>query len=260
DIVFCYYQELLYEAIIRDRRWRKDGVGEYYIHYINWKKNWDEWVDYQNVLVINEVNISHKEFLEKELQKKLEKQNSSKRKKKGVIMKLANNTILSGKKRGRKRKLSNITPCTSATKKRKTDSQSNSGSLYGGKKEITDDQRLRFKKNLKPNAYGVRIISPEREVMGFEPIYELNFNKKTSTIDDQTPISLPDCESNITRKRSTSDNNSFNRDSHSSDQDSRSVNWDLQSVDRDSHSSDQDSRSVYQDPHFVDQDSHSTNA
>jgi hypothetical protein len=57
----------------------------------------------------------------------------------------------------------------------------------------------------------------------------------------------------------TSDNNSFNRDSHSSDQDSRSVNWDLQSVDRDSHSSDQDSRSVYQDPHFVDQDSHSTN-
>jgi Fe-S cluster biosynthesis and repair protein YggX len=67
DIVFCYYQELLYEAIIRDRRWRKDGVGEYYIHYINWKKNWDEWVDYQNVLVINEVNISHKEFLEKEL-------------------------------------------------------------------------------------------------------------------------------------------------------------------------------------------------
>lgn len=42
-----------------------DGIAEYFIHYIGWKKRWNEWVEQCRVLVVNDINRMHKETLER---------------------------------------------------------------------------------------------------------------------------------------------------------------------------------------------------
>lgn len=41
-----------------------DGELEYYVHYTRFKTKWDEWVIQDRVLVINSINLCHKERLE----------------------------------------------------------------------------------------------------------------------------------------------------------------------------------------------------
>lgn len=38
-----------------------DYGPEYYIHYKNWKKRWDEWVDEEDLLEVNDINLGHME-------------------------------------------------------------------------------------------------------------------------------------------------------------------------------------------------------
>lgn len=62
--VLCYYNSMLYEAIVLKRRLNKEGEVEYFIHYKGWKKKWDEWVDDETVLVKNLTNIIYMESLQ----------------------------------------------------------------------------------------------------------------------------------------------------------------------------------------------------
>jgi len=64
-MLYCYYGSLLYEAKCLKRRMSSDGIAEYFIHYIGWKKRWNEWVEQCRVLVVNDINRMHKETLER---------------------------------------------------------------------------------------------------------------------------------------------------------------------------------------------------
>lgn len=55
---------MLYEAICLMRQTTDDGVIQYFIHYKGFKNRWDEWCDEDDILPIDEINISHKERLE----------------------------------------------------------------------------------------------------------------------------------------------------------------------------------------------------
>jgi len=61
--VFAYFNELLYEGKCVKRRKTDDGNIEYFIHYIGWNNKWDEWVDSDDVLEVNEINLGHMERL-----------------------------------------------------------------------------------------------------------------------------------------------------------------------------------------------------
>ncbi|CAI6357936.1 unnamed protein product [Macrosiphum euphorbiae] len=62
--VFVYFDGLLYEAICLKRRKTDYGENQYYVHYKGFKSTWDEWSDEDDILPINQINISHKERLE----------------------------------------------------------------------------------------------------------------------------------------------------------------------------------------------------
>ncbi|XP_060857246.1 uncharacterized protein LOC132934873 [Metopolophium dirhodum] len=64
DKVFVYYNGLLYEAICLKRRKTDYGENQYFVHYKGFKNKWDEWSDEDDILPINQINISHKERLE----------------------------------------------------------------------------------------------------------------------------------------------------------------------------------------------------
>lgn len=51
-------------ATITKRKISDYGEIEYYVHYKGFKRSWDEWVDSDEVLAINEINLAHKERLE----------------------------------------------------------------------------------------------------------------------------------------------------------------------------------------------------
>ena len=41
--ILCFHGPLIYEAKIQKVE-VKDGQTKYFIHYMGWNKNWDEWV------------------------------------------------------------------------------------------------------------------------------------------------------------------------------------------------------------------------
>jgi len=49
------------------RRITNDGEKQYFIHYKGWKTTWDEWVDEDELLEINEINLGHQQRLKKNL-------------------------------------------------------------------------------------------------------------------------------------------------------------------------------------------------
>lgn len=36
-----------------------DSGPEYFIHYTNWRRTWDEWVDENRVIEVNNINLAH---------------------------------------------------------------------------------------------------------------------------------------------------------------------------------------------------------
>jgi hypothetical protein len=57
--VLCYHGPLLYEA--KCVKTKKDGgTLMYFVHYLGWNKNWDEWVNETRILKITPENLEKK--------------------------------------------------------------------------------------------------------------------------------------------------------------------------------------------------------
>ena len=57
--VLCFHGPLLYEA--KCVKTRKDGANlQYFVHYLGWNKNWDEWVSENRILKITPENLEKK--------------------------------------------------------------------------------------------------------------------------------------------------------------------------------------------------------
>ena len=57
--VLCFHGPLLYEA--KCVKTRKDGGNlQYFVHYLGWNKNWDEWVSENRILKITPENLEKK--------------------------------------------------------------------------------------------------------------------------------------------------------------------------------------------------------
>jgi len=65
--VLAYFKNLLYEAKCMKRRTTNDQEKQYFIHYKGWKTTWDEWVDEDELLEINDINLGHQQRLKKKL-------------------------------------------------------------------------------------------------------------------------------------------------------------------------------------------------
>lgn len=62
--MLAYDKGLLYEAkVLRRRISDIRGNIEYFIHFKGFNSKWDQWIDYGEVLEINDINLGHKERL-----------------------------------------------------------------------------------------------------------------------------------------------------------------------------------------------------
>ncbi|XP_074584907.1 LOW QUALITY PROTEIN: protein MRG1-like [Curcuma longa] len=62
--VLAYHGPLIYEAKVQKAEIRKDE-WRYFVHYLGWNKNWDEWVPADRLLKYTEENICKQQALEK---------------------------------------------------------------------------------------------------------------------------------------------------------------------------------------------------
>ncbi|XP_062183996.1 protein MRG1 isoform X2 [Phragmites australis] len=64
DRVLAYHGPLLYEAKVQ-RIENLDDDWRYFVHYLGWNKNWDEWVANDRLLKLTEENVRKQQELEK---------------------------------------------------------------------------------------------------------------------------------------------------------------------------------------------------
>lgn len=62
--VLAYHGPCLYEAKVQRIEVRKDE-WKYFVHYLGWSKNWDEWTASDRLLKFTEENVAKQKFLEK---------------------------------------------------------------------------------------------------------------------------------------------------------------------------------------------------
>ncbi|XP_039141797.1 protein MRG1 [Dioscorea cayenensis subsp. rotundata] len=62
--VLAYHGPAIYEAKVQKSELRKDE-WKYFVHYLGWSKNWDEWVGADRLLKYNEGNIRKQQALKK---------------------------------------------------------------------------------------------------------------------------------------------------------------------------------------------------
>ncbi|CAM0908032.1 unnamed protein product [Alopecurus aequalis] len=62
DRVLAYHGPLLYEAKVQKTENREDE-WRYFVHYLGWNKNWDEWVPSDRLLKFNEENVRKQQDL-----------------------------------------------------------------------------------------------------------------------------------------------------------------------------------------------------
>ncbi|KAJ6834198.1 protein MRG1-like [Iris pallida] len=62
--VLAYHGPRLYEAKVQKVEYRKDE-WRYYVHYLGWNKNWDEWVGADRLMKFTDDNVRKQEILEK---------------------------------------------------------------------------------------------------------------------------------------------------------------------------------------------------
>ncbi len=55
--ILCFHGPLIYEAKIQKVE-VKDGQTKYFIHYMGWNKNWDEWVTFKFLLPATNDSLS----------------------------------------------------------------------------------------------------------------------------------------------------------------------------------------------------------
>ncbi|KQJ81715.1 protein MRG1 isoform X1 [Brachypodium distachyon] len=64
DRVLAYHGPLLYEAKVQKTENREDE-WRYFVHYLGWNKNWDEWVASDRLLKLSEDNVRKQQELQK---------------------------------------------------------------------------------------------------------------------------------------------------------------------------------------------------
>ncbi|EFJ22850.1 hypothetical protein SELMODRAFT_228384 [Selaginella moellendorffii] len=62
DKVLAYHGPLIYEAKIQKAELRKNE-WKYFVHYLGWSKNWDEWIGEERLLPLNEENLEKQKHL-----------------------------------------------------------------------------------------------------------------------------------------------------------------------------------------------------
>ncbi|KAI4330771.1 hypothetical protein MLD38_029024 [Melastoma candidum] len=67
--VLAYHGPRIYEAKVQKAEIRKDE-RKYFVHYLGWNKNWDEWVGADRLLKYNDENMTKQRALEKKKQGK----------------------------------------------------------------------------------------------------------------------------------------------------------------------------------------------
>ncbi|XP_054160342.1 mortality factor 4-like protein 1 [Oppia nitens] len=82
--VLCYHGPLLYEAKVqksqeKENKETKEKTVHYFVHYLGWSKNWDEWVPEDRVLKINDISLQKQRELT-DAQNKSNKNKSVKKK------------------------------------------------------------------------------------------------------------------------------------------------------------------------------------
>lgn len=61
--VLVYYDGLLYEGVCLKLLKNGNGENQYFVHYKGFKKKYDEWINEDDILQINQNNMEHKERL-----------------------------------------------------------------------------------------------------------------------------------------------------------------------------------------------------
>jgi mortality factor 4-like protein 1 len=77
--VLSYHGPLLYPARIKEVEFKK-GAPRYFIHYQGWNAKWDDWVDQDRLLPINEENVARSEELQRTVKENKSKKGKGKRK------------------------------------------------------------------------------------------------------------------------------------------------------------------------------------
>lgn len=62
--VLAYHGPRIYEAKVQKTEFRKDE-WRYFVHYLGWNKNWDEWVNKDRLMKNTEENLQKQQFLDK---------------------------------------------------------------------------------------------------------------------------------------------------------------------------------------------------
>eukprot|EP00047_Mylnosiga_fluctuans_P022746 m.125231 g.125231 ORF g.125231 m.125231 type:complete len:100 (+) comp9371_c1_seq3:305-604(+) len=65
--VLCYHGPQMYDAKIKETRVGVSASGakeaQYFVHYANWNKSWDEWVNDSRLMRYNEANLQKQKEL-----------------------------------------------------------------------------------------------------------------------------------------------------------------------------------------------------
>ncbi|PAN05316.1 hypothetical protein PAHAL_1G131000 [Panicum hallii] len=137
DRVLAYHGPLLYEAKVQ-RIENLDDEWRYFVHYLGWNKNWDEWVANDRLLKLTEENIRKQQELEKNqvVDKSIKSGRSTQHKLKGSNEAKADKDDTKSLVKGKKRKSQ---PGTEEKDRRSSESLLVSQFPLTLKKQLVDD-------------------------------------------------------------------------------------------------------------------------
>ncbi|PUZ75156.1 hypothetical protein GQ55_1G127400 [Panicum hallii var. hallii] len=137
DRVLAYHGPLLYEAKVQ-RIENLDDEWRYFVHYLGWNKNWDEWVANDRLLKLTEENIRKQQELEKNqvVDKSIKSGRSTQHKLKGSNESKADKDDTKSLVKGKKRKSQ---PGTEEKDRRSSESLLVSQFPLTLKKQLVDD-------------------------------------------------------------------------------------------------------------------------
>ncbi|CAL4888427.1 unnamed protein product [Urochloa decumbens] len=137
DRVLAYHGPLLYEAKVQ-RIENLEDEWRYFVHYLGWNKNWDEWVANDRLLKLTDENIRKQQELEKNqvVDKTVKSGRSTQHKLKGANDAKADKDDTKNLVKGKKRKTQ---PGTEEKEKRSSESLLVSQFPLTLKKQLVDD-------------------------------------------------------------------------------------------------------------------------
>ncbi|RCV06013.1 hypothetical protein SEVIR_1G127600v4 [Setaria viridis] len=137
DRVLAYHGPLLYEAKVQ-RIENLEDEWRYFVHYLGWNKNWDEWVANDRLLKLTEENVRKQQELEKNqvVDKSMKSGRSTQHKLKGANDAKADKDDTKSLVKGKKRKSQ---PGTEEKERRSSESLLVSQFPLTLKKQLVDD-------------------------------------------------------------------------------------------------------------------------